>query len=89
VTTVSNVDRTFVLKPNHLSTDPIASYYSINPTSLVIKAGEYNGKVLVTFNPTNIPNKLVLFNVTFTLDKLDGASVSKDLSKYALSFFTR
>lgn len=67
VTTSASYDRTFVIEPDHLATDPIASYYSINQTSLLIKAGETTGKIVVNANVDNIPAIATKYIVNFKL----------------------
>jgi len=84
VTTISDVDRAITLTPTYPGNVDISSYFTIDPTTLVIPAGSYNGYVKVTGNYDNIaPASYKL--VRFTLDGIEGGIVSSYKYKYDLT----
>jgi len=75
VTTVSDTDRTFTVSADPSST-ATPNMYSIDPASLVIKAGSYNGLITITGNYANLVNNS--YKLVLKLDQLTGAYISKD-----------
>lgn len=86
VTTSASYDRTFVIEPDHLATDPIASYYSINQTSLLIKAGETTGKIVVNANVDNIPTVATKYIVNFKLSSFQYGVIASTQFSHKLTF---
>ena len=78
VTTKSDVDRAFVVTASHSSTDPLASYYEIVSSSLIIKAGDYNGLLKIKCLPKQFGSLDKKYLVKFTLTSIEGGAISKN-----------
>lgn len=85
ISTLSVTDRPISVTIDPTST-ALASQYTIDPASLVIPAGSYNGKIVVTGNFANLvvgqTVKLIL-----NLTNVDQAPLEKSRIKYELSIF--
>ena len=75
VTTVSDSDRAFTVIADPAST-ATPNMYTIDPSSLVIKAGSYNGFITISGNYANLVNNS--YKLVLKLDKLAGAYISSD-----------
>jgi hypothetical protein len=85
VTSLSNVDRTFVVSTSFPSTTlDLSSYFTIDSSTLVIPAGSYEGYIKVTGNYDNIDSDSPKL-VRFTLVSIDGAQVSNFRSSFDLA----
>lgn len=82
VSTVSNVDRAIVFSVDESSTAE-ANQYSIDPSSLIIPAGSYNGLVKIIGDFDNVPESGSVLNLT--LVSVDGAVVASGDSQIKIS----
>lgn len=85
ISTLSTTDRPISVTIDPTST-ALVSQYTIDPASLVIRAGSYNGKIVVTGNFANLvvgqTVKLIL-----NLTNVDQAPLETNKKKYELSIF--
>jgi hypothetical protein len=85
VSTRSTADRAISVSVDPSST-ALPAEYTIDNSSLVIPAGEFNGTILISGNFEEIPD-LTTTTLVLNLDSVEGAVVAEGDSSFTLSMF--